>query len=207
MLESRMSIFTSCSVFTNESLLRNVWLAINNKRSKVTDDKACWLSRASYIQECRWGPAFFRPVFITALSVLLPWTPLFLSFLFPHSYPSPFVTKTDPTPPGAPSSSPALGELFFDLSWRCSWPVINIREQLSPLLSSRPSATQRKRCPADFSRTPLSLPRKVKLLGSPRIQRIAPLETKIDHPTSSFSGVSVTFWIPRATRIEAEKLR
>lgn len=82
-------------------------------------------------------------VFITALSVLL--HSLF-PLLFSSLPTSPLVTKTEPS-----SSSPALGELFFDLSWRCSWPVINIREQLSPLPSSR-----RRRCPADFSRTPLS---------------------------------------------------
>lgn len=181
----------SCSGFTNESLLRNVWLAINNKRFKVTDDKACWLSRAgrhrtfrnvdeaSLLSACiHHGPDRPSPL---DLFLLPP------SLSYPSTSPSASSTKTDLTPTRRPRFIP--GELFFDLSLRSSSPVINIREQLSLF-----SPLAQKRSPADFSRTPFSLPRKVKLPGSPRIQR------KIDHPTWSFSGKR-DVWISRATKV------
>lgn len=108
----------SCSGFTNESLLRNVWLAINNKRFKVTDDKACWLSRAgrhrtfrnvdeaSLLSACiHHGPDRPSPL---DLFLLPP------SLSYPSTSPSASSTKTDLTPTRRPRFIPS--ELFFDLS-------------------------------------------------------------------------------------------
>lgn len=133
-------------------------------------------------------------VFITALSVLL--HSLF-PLLFSSLPTSPLVTKTEPS-----SSSPALGELFFDLSWRCSWPVINIREQLSPLPSSR-----RRRCPADFSRTPLSPSSKGKAsrFASYSKNRAARKEDRSSDVELFRAWASV--WIPRGSFKSVEKLR
>lgn len=53
--------------------------------------------------------------------------------------------------------------------------------------------------PLTFPARPWAYPRKVKLPGSPRIQRIAPVERKIDHPTSSFFGQAFEFFERRGS--------
>lgn len=159
-------------------------------------------SPASYIQECRWGPASFRPVFITALSVLLPPTPssslprssspshLFLSLFFRNE------NWSDPT--SSPEFIPG-GTVFWFIA------ALLVACYKYPGTTFPSSLLSRGRdAPLTFPARPWAYPRKVKLPGSPRIQRIAPVERKIDHPTSSFFGQAFEF-LERRGSLESDR--